>query len=56
MVLHLQVRVCEERSDELRRRFCGILKCNADTSGCYITVANSTAVSNVTNINSFATR
>jgi hypothetical protein len=31
-IMSMKVRVCEERSDELRRRrFYGILKCNADT-------------------------
>ena len=44
------------RYSSLRRRFYGILKCNANTSGRNVAVAYSTAVSNVTNIFSFATR
>ena len=46
----------EERSDELRRRFYGILKYNADTYGLNVSAANSNSVSNVVNTSSLATR
>ena len=52
----LEVRRCEERSDELKSRVYGDLTSNADTSVRNVAAADSIAVSNVINASSFATR
>ena len=51
-----EVRVCEERSDELSRRFYGILKSKADTFVRNVAAANSAANSNADNTTPFAPR
>ena len=51
-----EVRACESRGDELRRRDYGISTSIANPSVCNVSAANSSDASNIMNISLFATR